>query len=138
MWRAAWLVGLVCVAGECAAQPLAEVPKSGPIPETRNSIGYPSPAAALEALRAKPGVSFSDQGGWTIAEERSSATLWSFTPVSHPAYPSAVKRQLVNEDGKVNLRMSISCSATKGVCDALVRDFETLNQQMIEAIRAGR
>jgi len=138
MWRAAWLVGLACIAGECAAHPLTKVPKSGPIPEAPNSIGYPSADAALAALRAKPGVSFSEQGGWTIAEERSSATLWSFTPASHRAHPSAVKRQLVNEDGAVNLKMSVSCRAAKAVCDALVRDFETLNQQMIKAIREGR
>jgi len=138
MWRAAWLVGVACVAGECAAQPLTEVPKAGPIPETRNSIGYPSPVAALTALRAKPGVSFSEQGGWTIAEERASSTLWSFTPASHPAHPSAIRRQLVNEEGKLNLEMSISCGAEKAPCDALVREFETLNQQMIKAIREGR
>ncbi|MDZ4372375.1 MAG: hypothetical protein U1C74_13255 [Phenylobacterium sp.] len=83
-------------------------------------------------------MSFSEQGGWTIAEERSSSTLWSFTPANHPAHPSAVKRQLVNEGGNVNLKMSISCSATKAVCDALVRDFEALNQQMIKAIREAR
>jgi len=138
MWRAAWLVGLACIAGECAAQPLAEVPTVGPIPETANSIGYPSVEAALAALRAKPGVNFSEQGGWTIVEDRNSATLWSFTPASHPAHPSAVKRQLVTEKGSVDLMMSVSCRATKAVCDALVRDFEVLNQQMIKAIREGR
>jgi hypothetical protein len=82
-------------------------------------------------------VSFSEQGGWTIAEDRSSATLWSFTPANHPAHPSAVKRQLVNEAGKLTLKMSVSCRAAKAVCDALVRDFEALNQQMINAIREG-
>lgn len=138
MSRAVWLIGVACIAGECAAQPLSEVPKAGPIPEARNSIGYPSPAAALAALRAKAGVSFSEQGGWTVAEERSSATLWSFTPANHPAHPSAVKRQLVDEDGKVNMKMSVSCSAAKAACDALVREFESLNQQMIKAIREGR
>lgn len=134
----AWLAGLACIAGECTAQPLTEVPKSGPIPEVSNSVGYPSAEAALAALRAKPGVSFSEEGGWMIAEERSSAILWSFTPSGHPAHPSVVKRQLVNEDGQLNLKMSISCRAVKMVCDALVRDFNDLNQRMIEAIREGR
>lgn len=138
MQRAAWLVGLACIAGQSNAQPLTDVPKSGPVPETQNSIGSPSPAAALSALRSKSGVSFREQHGWTMAEEPSSSTLWSFTPANHPAHPSAVKRQLVNESGKVNLKMSISCRAAQAVCDALVRDFEVLNQQMIKAIREGR
>ena len=138
MWRAVLLVGLACVAGECAAQPLTDVPASGPIPETGKGVGYASPAAALAALRAKPGVSISEQGGWTIAEDRNSSTLWSFTPASHPAHPSAVRRQFVNENGQLNLEMTISCRAGKKVCDALVRDFEALNKQMIKFIQEGR
>jgi hypothetical protein len=132
-----WLVAAACIASQCAAQPLAEVPKTGPIPEAPGSFDYPSVAAALDALRAKPGTTIREQAGWTIVEEKdsASATLWSFTPPNHPAHPSAIKRQMVNEDGQVNLHMTVKCEAAKSACDALVREFEGLNQQMIKAIR---
>ena len=135
--RILWLVAAACMAGQCAAQPLSQVPVAGPIPETQDSIGYPSVAAALAALRAKPGTTIREQAGWTIVEEKdaASATLWSFTPPGHPAHPLAVKRQLVNENGHVDLKMSVHCEAAKAPCDALVREFEALNQQMIKSIR---
>lgn len=132
---ATWLAG---VAAPGAAQPLSEVPRSGPIPEVRDSTGYPSAEAALAALRVKPGVAFSEQAGWTIAEEREAKTLWSFTPAGHPAHPAAVKRQFVTEDGRLTLKTSISCQAAKAPCDDLVREFDALNERMIKAIREGR
>lgn len=57
-------------------------------------IGFPTVAAALEALRGRPDVSIRDNAGWIIVgvdtpEERS---IWSFTPSGHPAHPAAVKR----------------------------------------------
>jgi hypothetical protein len=47
-------------------------------------IGYPTVAAALEALRARSDVRISVQGGWTIVDDRSADTLWSFTASGHP------------------------------------------------------
>ncbi len=68
--------------------PLPEAP-----PEASGStIGYPNVTSALEALHAKPGVVFSSNGGWTIAEDEADKTLWSFPPAGDPAYPAAVKR----------------------------------------------
>lgn len=133
----AWFIAVGCIASVCAAQSIAEVPKPGPIPEAPpGSFDYPSVATALDALRAKPGTSIREQAGWIIVEEKDSAspTLWSFTPLNHPAHPSAIKRQLVSEGGQVNLHMTVQCEATKAACDALVREFEDLNQQMIKAI----
>jgi hypothetical protein len=129
---------LATVAVTSDAQPISDVPRNGPIPEVRDSIGYPSAEAALAALRVRPGVSFREEGGWTIAEEREARTLWSFTPAGHPAHPSAVKRQIATEQGHVTLKTSVSCQATKKRCDDLVREFDALNEQMIKAIRGGR
>lgn len=133
-------VWLTSVAAPCGAQPITDIPREGPIPEVQNdSIGYPSAQAALAALRAKPGVVFREEGGWTIAEERAAVTLWSFTPASHSAHPSAVKRQITRDkDGGLGLTMSVSCQATKKACDALVREFDALNDQMIKALRQAR
>jgi hypothetical protein len=106
-----------------------------PLEEQPGSFEYSSVAAALSALRAKPGVVMSIEDGWTIAREDPSATFWSFTPVGHPAHPAAVKRQLVDKDGGTHLQMQVHCEAEKAPCDDLVRSFQQLNDQLIQSIR---
>jgi hypothetical protein len=40
---------------------------------------YPTATAALNALRGKSGVNISMQSGWTVIEDKSTLSLWSFT-----------------------------------------------------------
>jgi hypothetical protein len=117
---------------------LAPILKAGPppLPEAeQNTIGYPTVAAALADLKAKAGVRIYTQDGWTVAEDIASSTFWSFPPEGHPAYPSAVKRQVTTQEGNTNLSMSVRCEADKKPCDDLVRAFQALNQRMTEEIR---
>jgi len=86
----------------------------------------------------RPGGRTSSRGGWIIAEERASLTIWSFTPAGHPAHPSMVRRQVADEGGHVGLKMSVSCPAAKAACDGLVREFDVLNDQMTRALRGAR
>ncbi len=105
-----------------------------------SSIGYPSVAAALDALKARTDVRISSQGGWTVIEDGSggNATLWSFTPPNHPAHPAAVKRTLVQKDGAFFVEMDALCQATKAACDALMAEFQELNNRMRESIERSR
>jgi hypothetical protein len=108
--------------------------QAAPLPEVeRSNIEYGSPAEALEALRSKPGVEVSVQGGWTIAYEPASHVIWSFAPEKHASYPSVVKRAIVEKDRTVFVQMDVKCKASKEVCDDLVREFMQLN----EAIRSS-
>jgi hypothetical protein len=97
-------------------------------------IGYPSVAAALEALKARGDVAISEQGGWTIADDKPRHTIWSFTPPGHPAFPAAVKRMLVEENGQVAIRMNVLCQAAKQSCDALVEEFRSMNNALAQAL----
>jgi Protein of unknown function (DUF4019) len=109
---------------------------SEPLPEASGpTIGYPNVAAALAALHSKDGVVFRTENGWTIAEEAASKTIWSFPQPGNPAYPAAVKRQVVEEGGSVSIKMAVQCEATKQACDDLVRSFEQLNAQMSASTR---
>jgi hypothetical protein len=102
-----------------------------------SSIGYPSVAAALEDLHSKPEVKFSIQNGWTIAEDRSHSSFWSFPPEGDPAYPSAVKRIAVqNADGSVSMDMKVLCQSTQSACDKLVADFKALNERMRDSFKS--
>jgi hypothetical protein len=127
---AAIALGLVCAAPLAAAEPLAEQPQS--------TIGYPSPEAALAALRAKPGVEFSTQDGWTIANDAATNTVWSFPPEHDPAYPAVVRRQMAPaKGGGVAVQMDVMCSASKTACDDLVRAFERMNDEVKAQLQGG-
>ena len=95
-----------------------------------STIGYPTVAAALEALMARGDVEVSNYHGWTIIDDRASGALWSFTPHDHPAHPAAVKRTTVNEGGNVYMVMNALCQAEKPACDRLMAEFQELNNQI--------
>jgi hypothetical protein len=104
-----------------------------------SSIGYESVDAALKALRQDPAAHISVENGWTIVSttENGNMVLWSFTPAGHPAYPAAVKRELLKRDGAIYIRMTALCEATQSDCDALIEGFKKLNEQMSKAVRGG-
>jgi len=114
-----------------AAAPLPEAPQS--------TVGYPTAEAALAAMRAKPGVEFSTQDGWTIASDPDTNTVWSFPPEHDPAYPAVVKRQMTpGPKGAVVVQMDVLCSASKTACDDLVRAFERMNDEVKAQLQGGQ
>jgi hypothetical protein len=86
-------------------------------------------------LHSNPEVQFRDEHGWTIAEDSSHHTFWSFPPTGHPAYPSAVERIIVQGNGGISLKMNVLCESTQSACDKLVQEFEALNQRMQDSFK---
>jgi hypothetical protein len=85
----------------------------------------------------KPEVQFREEGGWTIAEDRSHYTLWSFAPAGDPAYPSVVKRTAVPDaGGNVTMNMNVLCESTQSACDNLVAYFNALNERARESLQS--
>jgi hypothetical protein len=119
--------GLVLISPSALAGQIRESPN--------NEVGYATVADALAALRSRPSVQISLQGGWTIVMEPASSTVWSFTPPEHPAHPSAVKRSVVSRGGSTYIDMKVLCEASKTACDKLVADFEQLNQRMTGSVK---
>jgi hypothetical protein len=99
------------------------------LPEQLTDIGYSSPAAALSALRAKPGVVVTEKGGWIVLQDKSENTLWTIAEPGNPAYPTAIKRYIANR----TLEMKVLCEASKQICDNTVRQFQALNQNAINS-----
>lgn len=107
-----------------------------PLPEaTGHPTGYASVAEALADLHTKASVVFSIESGWTIATDKATNTIWSFPPPGNSAFPAAVKRQFVEQNGAVILNMSVQCEASKSACDDLVRQFQQLNAAVAASIR---
>jgi len=121
---------LALILGARVAGATDELPADAPSP-----VGYPTVAAALIALRARNDVTFVEQGGWTIANDERNRTIWSFAPIDNPAYPSVVKRTLVQTDLGFNLDMTVLCEARKPACDKLVADFKALNEQARQSLK---
>jgi hypothetical protein len=118
----------------------AAIAHADTIPEASTStIGYPTAEAALAALRAKPGVTFAAQDGWTIATDDADNAVWSFPPEHDPAYPAVVRRRMTpGAKGSLNVQMDVLCSASKTACDDLVRAFERMNEEVKAQLQGGR
>jgi hypothetical protein len=110
----------------CAQNPTG---KAAPAPEYRTA------AAALEALRAKGGVKISTESGWTVIEDQSTLSVWSFTPPGHPAFPAAVHRQVIQEGNNLFVKMNVLCEAPKSACDTMVAEFQKLNGQVRDDLK---
>jgi len=80
-------------------------------------IPYSSLDEAMKALRSKPGVTFRSEGGWIVADDSAAIVVWLLTPVGHPAYPSIVKRHIVNSTAGAEMATDIRCFAPKLTCD---------------------
>lgn len=102
--------------------------------QEERGVGYPTVAAALEALKARSDVNISVQGGWTIVDDKPTNTIWSFTPPNHPAHPAVVKRAVVSRDGAVGIDMTALCQASKAACDKLMEEFKELNARMSQSM----
>lgn len=121
--RIAIVISLSLVAFRASGQDARQ-----PLPEASNSpIGYESVAEALEALHSKKGVVFSQVNGWLVATDEAAFTIWSFAPEGYPAYPAAVKRQVIPRGYASTIQMSVLCEAEKKACDDLVKTFADMN-----------
>ncbi|WP_342113945.1 DUF4019 domain-containing protein [Pseudoduganella sp. OTU4001] len=103
-----------------------------------NGIGYPTAAAALEALKARADVTITVQDGWTVADDKANGTLWSFTQAGHAAHPAVVRRTVVNVDGQPSIRMTTLCQGAREACDALTDEFRRVNTALQQALGAPK
>ncbi|ABD81087.1 hypothetical protein [Saccharophagus degradans] len=101
--------------------------------EGQNSEGL-AVSELLVKLKSDPNVQVRVDRGWQIAEVKSERALYSFTPETHPAHPSYVKREVIEKGGSIFIETSARCGAEKTVCDQLVRDFIELNNKVKESI----
>ena len=112
------------------AQPV--LPVAGARIANSAAMGYPTVLAALQGLKAKPGVtmSISRGRGWIVAKEPASHSVWSFTPEGNYAYPAVVRQRVWQEAGQVFIETVALCEAAKPKCDRLVHQFERESEQL--------
>ena len=86
-------------------------------PAEKVEIPYSSLDEATKALHSKSGVTFRNEGGWIVAYDPKEIVSWLLTPKGHPAYPSIVKRHIVNSAAGAEMATEIRCFADKVTCD---------------------
>ena len=113
----------------------------GATPPVKEDLGYEghnsdglAVSVLLEKLKSNPDVQVRVDRGWQIAEVKSERALYSFTPETHPAHPSYVKREVIQKEGSIYIETSARCGAEKNVCDQLVRDFIELNNRVQKSV----
>ncbi len=62
------------------------------------------------------------------AEEK---LIWSFPPVNHPAYPAAVRREILMDADSVQIRTRMNCTSSKVVCEQLFQDFIAMSEKVL-------
>lgn len=107
------LVALLSTLTSCVALAQTTLPQA----ETSADIPYSSLDEALKDLRSKPSVEFRNEGGWLVAYDSVAIVSWLLTPEGHPAYPSIVKRHIVNRADGASMATEIRCFASKATCD---------------------
>ena len=92
----------------------------------------PKAIQLLNELKNNPNAVFSENNGWVIVNVKSAdeMSLYSFTPESHSAYPSIVKREVLQDNDAVYIDTSVTCGSAKEICDQLVKDFLDLNNNV--------
>ena len=103
--------------------------------QTTSDFGYATVALALESMRAKVGVKISVQSGWTVIEDPSTLSLWSFTPPGHSAHPAAAHRWIIREGDNLFVQSHIRCEGPKSACDAMAIEFGRLDEAMRESLK---
>jgi hypothetical protein len=95
-----------------------------------------APQALFERLTKteKLGEGFRDKAYVTI-NDAAKGTIWTFTVAGHPAHPSAVCRQPVQDGDAIRLEMGVQCNAPEAECEKLVNAFQELNQKMLEELK---
>jgi hypothetical protein len=106
---------VICLAAFFSTAVLAQ--SVSPEADVSDEISYSSLEEAMKDLHSKPTVSFRKEGGWIVAYDSVALVSWLLTPKGHPAYPSILKRHIVNGASGSEMATEVRCFASQATCD---------------------
>ena len=106
-----------------------------PPPDPSKGIGFPTPQAALDALRKRTDVDIKVQNKWLVIRDGASKAIWTFAPPDHPAYPAVIKRVIVQTDNHERIETSALCQAKRAACDQLMKEMRLVDEKMRESVQ---
>jgi hypothetical protein len=127
-WLSALLLLQSLAFAQDSPQPIGESPQS----ISESPIGYATVQEAFDALVAEPSAVQSEYEGWTSFNQKVEGKyiIWSFTPEGHPVHPTAVRREIVNNDGDVSISVAVMCHSSRLDCDQLIEQFQQINDNL--------
>ena len=72
--------------------------------------------------------------GYIALHDKARQITWTFTLAGHPAHPSVVCREPVQEGNRWRIEMGVSCRAADAECEKLVDAFEKLNERLVQEL----
>lgn len=120
-----------------ASAAAADVPADAKLDIDAAPFPHPSVSATMDALLDNREAEITSKAGWTHVDvvEDGRPVHWAFTPDSHPAHPSVVRRTPVEKDGEVRVLMAYRCEAARPACDQLVAEMTKQNAGMVEKFK---
>jgi len=99
---------------------------------------------SIECCTEKPAKFLKDNGtivthpdAWVVINEPEAAAQWSFVPTGHEAHPAVVRRLILRAaDGAVTVQVKALCEAPQDACARLVAEFESMNDRIVQSVRA--
>jgi hypothetical protein len=70
--------------------------------------------------------------GYVALHDKARQVTWTFTLPGHPAHPSVICRQPVQEGKGWRIEMGVSCRAADAACEKLVDAFDKLNERLVQ------
>ena len=119
----------------CAGAVAASLLSFTVMADGQGDIGYASVDAARSALQQRDDTRMSIADGWLTIEDPAAMTIWTFAPEADPAHPAVVKRSVIEEEGRIVIRMDIRCEGEVNACDGLEQHFLSLNQATREQVQ---
>jgi len=90
-----------------------------------NRIEYPTPDAALTAVRARPGITETQRSdGWNVIQDDARRETWLFSTPGNPVHPAVVKQTVVKKFGESTTVTAALCSASQADCDRVVAQLQ--------------
>ena len=124
-------LALAILLGACSvAPPVTSAVATAP--DGRSGVGFASVADARQALAARSDVKAFTRGGYDVFSDKANQILWQFTRPGHAAYPSVVRRQVVNDGQRTYLRSNVLCQADAAVCDLLRENTRLMDAQIMQ------
>ena len=126
MKKYGWLSALLLLQSLAFAQDLPKPIGNSARSIGESPIGYATVQEAFDALVAGPSAVQSEYEGWTSFNQKVEGKyiIWSFTPPDHPVHPTAVRREIANNDGDVSISMAVMCHSSRFDCDQLIEQFQ--------------
>ena len=70
---------------------------------------------------------------WVVVRVNNSVekSIWSFPPVTHPAFPAAVQREIIDTGSGISIETRVNCLSGQVLCEQFFRDYIAMSAKVL-------